>query len=601
MVLRVLLSAWVLCATAAAGAQETPGPEAVPTPDLSAVRLLDEVPNYAEVLAHQWQSGVPTDAGEAARRDAYYGRLIETGSATSITLQESIALALENNTGLQVERLTPLSATAGVRAARSIFDPAFFAGAGKSRVASPFSSVGVFTSGDAPGAQPTVGPTPATGVPPKQISNIVDWSAGVRKTLLTGGELAVEWTNNRQTGNPNVINLLIPRYETTLGLSLNQPLLRNFGWRYALLRVEVAQTVEEQTYYQYRANLANLVSQVETTYWVLVLANENVRVQERGVELARELLRQNEGRFNVGALPRTAVLEAQAVVASRESQLVAARNAQQNARDNLRAIINYRPAGDQSLLLVEPADLPTVVPYDIDLERSLETARTERPELIAARLNIDSKKLERKIAENQLLPRLDFGGSVGLNGLGGTATPSSSSTFSTANPQVTGGYDRSLELLTDGRFYQYTAGIQLEVPIANAQAKADYAQANIDTERSWLSLHQLEENVTLEIKRAVSNLQSDLKGIESTRVARELAEENLRNQQARYDVGLATTKDLLDYQDRLTQARREEIFALTKYNSDLAEMRRVDGTLLRARNIEVERREPESPSWWARF
>ena len=139
------------------------------------------------------------------------------------------------------------------------------------------------------------------------------------------------------------------------------------------------------------------------------------------------------------------------------------------------------------------------------------------------------------------------------------------------------------------------------MPIANAQAKADYAQAKINTERSWLSLHQLEENVTLEVKTAVSNLESDLKSVEATRIARELAEENLRNQKARYDVGLATTKDIVDYQDRLTQAQRQEILAMTRYNTDLAELRRVDGTLLEARNVVVELPKPEGAPWWARF
>jgi outer membrane protein len=75
----------------------------------------------------------------------------------------------------------------------------------------------------------------------------------------------------------------------------------------------------------------------------------------------------------------------------------------------------------------------------------------------------------------------------------------------------------------------------------------------------------------------------------------------VRNQKARYDVGLATTKDLLDFQDKLTQARDAEVEALTRYNSDLAEMRRVEGTLLSARNVMVERVPLEGAPWWADF
>ena len=75
----------------------------------------------------------------------------------------------------------------------------------------------------------------------------------------------------------------------------------------------------------------------------------------------------------------------------------------------------------------------------------------------------------------------------------------------------------------------------------------------------------------------------------------------MRNQKARYDVGLATTKDLIDFTDRLTQAERAEVESLTQYNIELARLYRADGTLLRNRSVLLERHEPEPPPWWARF
>src|SRR5262249_37877003 len=159
----------------------------------------------------------------------------------------------------------------------------------------------------------------------------------------------------------------------------------------------------------------------------------------------------------------------------------------------------------------------------------------QRPELLAAQLAVHTQGLQRKIAENQLLPKLNFGGQLGVNGLSGTAHEVSlGQTAVPAPTALDGGYGRSLDLMTDGRFYSYAAGATIEIPIDNAQAKAGYAQANISLEQSRLSLQKLQETVTLEIKTAVSNLESDLKSIDATRLARELAEENVRNQQARY-------------------------------------------------------------------
>lgn len=558
------------------------------------VEMLDEVPNYPAILKEQWSRTVRPETFE--REAGHYGLLGDTSTPRPITLEESIALALEHNTGLRVQKLTPVAATARVMEAYSQFDAALYGNAGKVRSNQPVTTISVFTSAGEP----------------EIFNQEVDWNLGVRKQLTTGARVSVDWTNARLTSNPTVINAVQPQYLSTLGISLAQPLLRDFGWRFALLIVDVAQLAEEQAFYQYKAQVADLVAAVEQAYWVYVLAIESVRVEEKGLELAKELLRQNQGRFRVGALAQTAVLESEAEVARREANLVRVRALQRIARDNLRALVNAREPEGDTLLLIVPADTPTVVSVDLDLDESLRRAYHDRPELVAARLNADGRKVERKIAENRLLPRLDFVGGVGLNGLGGNnagllptgpgqpePTPNPFQFF--VNPGVLGGYNRALELLTDGRYYQYRFGAVFEVPLANADAKARYAEAKINAEAARLSVAELEENVTLEITQSINNLKALLKGIEATRIARELAAENVRNQQARYDVGLATTKDLIDFQDRLTQAERAEVDSLTTYNIEVARLRRADGSLLADRNVLLERAGPEPPPWWARF
>lgn len=561
------------------------------------VQLLNEVPNYAEMFAEQLRSGLPADVTTAEQSNEHYGRLTDTGSLQTVSLADAIALALQNNTDLKIQRLGPLAATNQVRKTWSAFDALLFGNVTRDRQTTPSGTISPFVTTDT-----------------TLFVQDFNFNAGVRKMLLSGGQVSLAWQNQRRLTNPSAINELDPQYTTVLGLSLNQPLLRDFGWRYALVFVQVAQTVEQETYYQYQAAIATIIAAVERAYWGYVLAIEEVQVQEQGLALASEVLRQNESKVKVGTLPQTAVLQAQSEVARREALLIRARNFADVTRDNLRAVINYPGPGAGPLIMIQPSDRPTVVPYDVDYERSLRTALDQRPELMAARLEIEGRGLQRKAAENQLLPRLNFVGGIGVNGLSGSALPAltfpvpgptpgttTNLPVAQANPGVVGGYSRALELLHDGRYYNYSAGATVEIPLSNAQAKADYTAANINLEQARLSLQKVEESVTLEIKQAVSNLSTDLKSIDATRVARELAEENVRNQQARYDVGLVTTKDLLDFQDQLTQARGAEVNALTRYNSDLAEMRRVEGTLLPARNVMIERASPEGAPWWARF
>ncbi len=562
------------------------------------VDLIDDIPNHFVVLKDQWSGGLPADVESARDSTEYYGLLGPGARRQELGLGECIALALQYNTQLEIQRLGPTQAAAGVRLARSIFDPAAYGEISKTRISTPATTV--LTSSGAPNPRAPID----TLVNQEFIAN-----AGVRKTLLSGGVIALDWQNRRFVGNPSIANPYVPLYTTNLGLSLAQPLLRDFGWAYSLLIVEVAKNTEQASYFNYKAAIADIVAAVEAAYWRLVLAIQSVKVQEQSLELANELLRENEGKFNVGTLPRTAVLEAQSRVALRESTLISAVNAREIARDNLRALINYKEPGADSLLIVDPGDRTAVVDYDVDMERSLRSALEDRPELVAARLDVEGRGLQRKIAQNQLLPRFDFIGGLGLNGLGGrngnaespfVADPNSPRTIP-VNKSLDDGYGDALRLLPDGRFYSYSAGAQIEVPLNNARAKADYSIANVNFEHARLGLRQLEEIVTLEIKTAVTNLESGLKSIEATRIARELAEENLRNQQARYDVGLATTKDILDFQDQLTLARFREIEALTTYNTDVASMRRVEGTLLAARNVIVEKVESEDAPWWASF
>lgn len=588
LLMLMLMLVAVLVAPARAG--ETPARDAVPR--LPAAELLDDIPDYAELLRRQWSAELPRSVVERTGTLSHFGRLGVEGEAQPMTLQECVALALKSNTSLKISRLDPVAATAGVRRAWSAFEPILFGEAQKKRFEVPSYAVNV---GD------SLGTTFLSG--DVTFNDEATWSAGVRKGLVSGGGLSLDWTNSKFKANQSsVANPYVPRYTTTLNLSLNQPLLRGFGWRFALLLVDAAELGEKQALYAYQAQLAEIVARVEAAYWQLVASIQNVRAQEQGVDAARELLRQNEGKFNVGMLPQTAVLEARAEVARREANLIRARNQASIARDNLRAVVNHE--SDGALLNIEPIDEPTMIAYQVDLERSLRTAREQRPELLAARLAVEEKKLHEKAAENQLLPSVNLAASIGLNGVGGSnpIVPNPAAPrFAQPNPQVLGGYSRSLELLTDGRYYNYLAGVTVEIPLDRARAKAEYGLARVDTQRAALTFQQVEEGVTLEVKQAAKTVDTDLKSIEATRLSRELAEENLRNQKARYDVGLATTKDLLDFQDRLTQARTAEIEALTRYNIDVALLRRFDGTLLEARNIVLDRHDAAERPWWARF
>jgi len=235
----------------------------------------------------------------------------------------------------------------------------------------------------------------------------------------------------------------------------------------------------------------------------------------------------------------------------------------------------------------------------------------------------------------QRLPRLDVVGSYGVNGVSGTNRPlrTVSTIFSPIDLTGTGGAPRgtrctphpsgtgflcvvpvnappspfagppseAYDALTSGDFRTYSFGLQFEVPLSNAAARSQYTQNRIALDQAELNHRELLSNVTLEARQAVSDVLTTRQRIDTSRVARELAEENLRNQQKRHEVGMATTKDLLDFQTRLTTARAAEVAAKTDYAIAIAQWRRSDGQLLDHYQIVFDAPGKRSTPWFARF
>jgi outer membrane protein len=420
------------------------------------------------------------------------------------------------------------------------------------------------------------------------------------KTLRSGGNFGIDFTNNRFVSNATFQGL-VPQYRPELVFSLNQPLLRNFGSNFAYLLINLSTITSEAGQFTYRAQLADFVKQVVDAYWAVVFARENVKVQQEALDLARRTVHENDERVRVGLLAPVSVKEAQSQAASIEAQLIVAQNNLDNTRRTLRHLV-YLQTGDTIVpRQIEPVEEPRIAPVTVNAEAALDTALEQRPEILAANLDLRGRNLTARIRENQLLPKLDLVGNFGLNGLSGKPVPTTDFNGNVIVSPFSGSYGKALDRLTSRDFYSYTAGVEVEIPLGNAAAKAAYSQARIDVSQGTLNRKQLLSDITLEVGNAVNNVNANIQRIRATRVARELAEENLRNQEKRLEVGLTTTKDVLDFQNDLTQARATEVQAATDYNISLDELARAEGTLLDKYSVVVEIPGTRFVPWWARF
>jgi outer membrane protein len=507
----------------------------VPVACAETIDPLPEAPGPVDVLVDQWR--LPLPPSDATRP---VGAITRDDTVERVSLKEAIAIALENNPGIAARRLEPVAASADVLAAQAKFDPVLDGGASWGHSVTPNSS--------------------ALAGTPALIESNREIDLGLGKLLRSGASLRADLLTNRYTSNA-AFQSLSPQYSPELRFSLTQPLLRDFGLDFAYLVVKVADATAAAAVHQYEADLAEFVQAVIETYWNVVGARESVEVQREALALATRTVEENQARVRVGLIAPVAVLEAQAEAKARETDLIVAENVLKTTQQRLAQLAFYRPAQTVVPRMLEPTDEVVVTPIKVDENAALARALDERPEVLASALGVQARQYSERAARNALLPRLDFVGSYGLAGLSGHSQPV---TFggTTAPPSVFAGSEGdAYDVLTSGNYDHYTVGLRFQVPLSNAHAKSEYATSRIRREQAELQHRELLSQVTLEVRDTTAAVLDSKKAIETSRVARELAEENLRNQQKRHEVGIATTKDLLDFQTRLTQARSTEIQA----------------------------------------
>ena len=552
-------------------------------------------------LAPSWRRSLPES--EALRIPTPITRDEEV---ERVTLKEAIGIALENNPGIAAQRLEPTRQGAGVLQAGATFDPTL-------------SGELTHRNSITPNASALAGTR--TLVTDDRSANL-----HLFKTFRTGTTATVDFLNDRLDTNPR-FQQLRPEYQAALNLSLVQPLLRNFGWDFSYLIVRVADQVADAAVYQYEAQVADFVEQVIEAYWNVVRTRENLEVQRESKTLADRTVHENEARVRVGLLPPVAVLEAEADAKSREEQVIQADNNLAVARQLLAQTAYYRPADTFVPRTLEPAD--EVVPENItvDIEHGLSTALSSRPEIQASARGIVVQQLNERIATNGLLPRLDVVGSYGVNGLSGTNRATSLTTVAFSPTDLGGGRcvalgsgqgfvckvvlnavspfagssSEAYRRLESNDFRSYSFGLQFQMPLSNALARSELTQSRIARSQAELNHRQLLSNVTLEVRKSAADVTSARQRIDTTRVARALAEENLRNQEKRHEVGMATTKDLLDFQTRLTSARAAEVQAKVDYAIAVASWLRAQGRLLANYQVVVEQPGRRGTPWFARF
>jgi len=482
-----------------------------------------------------------------------------TAATLRIGSDEAVRMALDNNLGIQTERLNPQLQTLAVSRALSAYTPELFGTTTRTSDTTPptdFLSQGVAVT----------------------TSGAVFGNGGVRQQLPWGGRYSLVLSGLRSTSNAPRTPFS-PRLGSDLDATFIQPLLRGFridGFRQAVLQnrnqLEIADV-------QLAQRITQTSRTVRNAYFNLIAAISGLGVAEQSLELARTSLRNNQRRVEVGTMAPIDIVEAEAEVARQEETVIVRQGLIQSAEDNLRALIMNPAQPDFWTTKIEPSEQPVLAPQAVDIEAAIRNALTNRTDLVQLRKQIEGVDLDIKFNQNQRLPAIDVTAGYGLTGVGGTQYVYGAPPADGGPPPVINQSQRSFtDVLRDvfaNDFRNWSFSVNVSYPLGSSQADVALASSRLERQQAQVSQRQLEILVTAQVREAARDVSTSLQRVEATRKARDFAERRLEAENKRLSVGLSDTFRLFLAQRDLANAKQAELTAIIDYNRALIDFEAV--------------------------
>lgn len=462
--------------------------------------------------------------------------------AATLTLDEAVHLALSRNQSLKVSAFAPDIARANVLAEYGRFDPAITF----ERSYTQSEQIGSATPFRAP------------------VTQADDYALSFGGSTPWGLRYSLEGTaNNRRTPS----NGFTDNYVTFGGVSITQPLLRGFGFGANLASLRIAKADRGIADWQHRRAVMDIVTSVVLVYTSVLEARELVRISQLSRDLAAQTVAQFERRNQVGAIADADVLLARSRLATREENVLLFLRSAADLENQLRQLIgenNFFVTG--SSLELDP--LVPASPVTVDPANELKRAYELRPDYQAAKLGVSRRRYTSTLAQNQLLPRVDFVGSYGYNGI--------DADFGAARAQVR---DR------DAR--AYSAGVVVSVPLTFAEGRGRARSARLALKQSEADLVLLEQDIALDVAAAAGQIETTRLRVAATRHAMEVSQQSLAAEQKKIDAGTGRTPDLLLAQEQLAQVQSSYTRAVAGERRARATYEREIGITLETRGIQL--------------
>lgn len=501
---------------------------------------------------------IPLRAGLAALSLAFLASAA-AADVLALNLQDAIRMALGKNFQIRAERFTPQIARAKQLSASGKFDP--------------IAEVSV-TYDENNQEQRTLNSEllTATAVPGGDTPLLFARTSGLEVDTSIAGlsPWGLTYDVSASTVKNSDNRLSNDRYNSFFGISIAQPLLKNFGTDVNLAQLRIARADRAISEWTLRDRIIQVVTDTVYTYCDLFVTRENLGVEERSRGLAAQLLADNLKRAEIGVMSPLDVMQARADLASREERVLVA---QRNMLDNenfLKQLVTdevFRVLQTR----IEIASLPDLPNVRADREKDFPLAFQMRPDYRQALLDLQKRQINVVFARNQTLPRLDLVASFGINGI--------DTSLAESFQRVTGQNTNN---------FSWTTGVVGSLPVPNREARGQLEAGKLETARALVELKRLEQSILIEADNAAGQIDTTRKRIEATTAARDFAQMTLEAAQARLASGTTTTFEVLQFQRDLATAEISQIRARADHIRAIANYARVTGLTLARNGISIE-------------
>jgi outer membrane protein TolC len=415
---------------------------------------------------------------------------------------------------------------------------------------------------------------------------------GVQKNFITGTGLTMTWNNQHITSN-NPRSDINPTNSSNVQLQLTQHLTQGFSLAVNNRNIRIARNNLKASDLTFRLQVMTTVASTIGLYYDLVSLNENYRVRQKALEVAEKFLSDNRKQVEIGTLAPIEIVRAEANVATAQQDLTNSETALLQQEAILKSALSKNGIASPSLKsarvvpvdrLPEPADVASA-----NLEELVDTALRDRPEILQTRINIANSKIGMEGSKNALLPALDFQASFQNNGMAGSRNfLLGPGVIGNADPYFLGGWGSSVAQVLRRNFPDYSIGFQLNVPLRNRTAQADYQRDMLSLRQSEIAQQKQINDLRVSVQNALTALTQARAAYAAAQKARVLQEQTLDAENKKYVLGASTAFLVVQTQRDLATAQYNEVAARNTFNRAKVNVDLVTAQLLDKYGVQIE-------------